>query len=147
MKLSTDEALQQAADAIADAVGTTLEVNGDFVDRYCSEDVRRLVDLLDDDDLERVIVDALGDAREWGYHAADSCLIIPYGEIEVQLPDHLDSWGEYLDDPDDWTISGDLAYHPLVSVRIDIDMERLHEGLLEVFSEGLEPPKATAFDD
>lgn len=54
---------------------------------------------------------------------------IPVGEIEVQFDGEA---GEYFEDIDDWTISGDLAYCTLVSVAFKIDIGGLVEALAEL---------------
>ena len=131
MKLTYDDACQYEADTLAEAIGCELEVNRDFVRRYCSDDVAEILADVAERDLAEVLVSALRDAREWGYFACDASVILPVGEIEVQLPDDME-WNEYLDDVDDWTISGDLAYATLDSVRVEVDLDALREAVAEL---------------
>lgn len=133
MRLKTEDAMQWEADRIASAIGCELEVNREFVDRYCSDDVRVILEHVDDDDLAEVLTAALGEAREWGYFSCESAVVIPVGEIEILRPDGM-SWEEYLEDPDDWAISGDLAYCTMDSVRIDVDLGKLREAIAEAIS-------------
>jgi hypothetical protein len=114
---------------LADAIGTCLEVNREFVEACCSEDVRdMLFQLSDERDMSEALVNSLGDAREWGIHVAPSSVIILVGEIEVQ---YEGSPEEYFDDPEDWTISGDCAYLAMDSVRVAVDMDSLREEVVE----------------
>lgn len=138
MKLTADNARQYEADSVAEAIGSGLEVNREFVRRYCSDDVFDiLTPILDDDDaLTRCLTESLGEAREWGHFSSDSSVILPVGEIEAQLRDGM-SWDEYLDDPDDWTIHGGLAYLTMESVRVEVDTDRLRDLVAE--AAGLPP--------
>jgi len=127
--LTSDQALQDYADMISDAIGCELEVNREFLDAYCSDDVRNLLmQLSDDRDRSEALVNALGDAREWGHFVASSSVIIPAGEVEVQFDGSPD---EYFADPDEWTINGNLAYLGIDSVRVAVDMETLREEVAE----------------
>ena len=127
--LTSEQARQNHADMIANAIGTCFEVNREFVESCCSEDVRDLLfQLSDERDMSDALVNSLGDAREWGIHVAPSSVIILVGEIEVQ---YEGSPEEYFDDPEDWTISGDCAYLTMDSVRVAVDMETLREEVVE----------------
>lgn len=128
MKLTADDACQYEADAIADEIGGGLEVNGEFVRRYCSDDVAEILVDVPERYLGDVLTYALGDARGWGYFATDASVLLPVGEVEVQLPDEM-TWEEYLDDVDDWTISGEFAYTPMESVLVAVDLDALREAV------------------
>lgn len=128
--VTPESACQQEADQLAEAIGCELEVNREFVDRYCTDDVREILDDVDDADLAEVLTGALGDAREWGYYTCDHAVVLPVGEIEIQRPDGL-AWREFLADPSDWTIDGDFAYCTMNSVRVDVDLAKLREAVAE----------------
>ena len=127
--LTSEQARQNHADMIANAIGTCFEVNREFVESCCSEDVRDLLfQLSEERDMAEAIVNSLGDAREWGIYVAPSSVIILVGEIEEQFEGSPE---EYFAEPDDWTINGDLAYLTMDSVRVAVDMETLREEVVE----------------
>jgi hypothetical protein len=127
--LTSEQARQNEADMIADAIGTCFEVNREFVESCCSEDVRdMLFQLSDERDMSEALVNSLRDAREWGIYVAPSSVIILVGEIEEQFEG---SPGEFFAEPDEWTIDGNLAYLTMESVRIAVDMETLREEVAE----------------
>lgn len=131
MKITADDARQHEADMISEAIGCELEVNEEFVERYCSPDVAEILATVPERDLADVLTPALGDAREWGDRVADASIILPVGKIEEQRPGDMD-WAEYLDDPSDWTINGDFAYTTMDSVRVDVDLDKLREAIADL---------------
>ena len=127
--LTSEQARQNHADMLAEAIGCELEVNREFVETYCSDDVRdMLFQLSDERDMQGALVNSLSDAREWGIFPASASVIIPVGEIEEQ---YEGSPEECFADPDEWTINGDCAYLPMDSVRVAVDMETLREEVVE----------------
>ena len=128
--LTSEQARQNEADMIADAIGTCLEVNREFVEAYCSEDVRDMLSQLSDErDMSEALVNSLGDAREWGHWRCElASVTLPVGEIEVQ---YEGSPGEYFAEPEEWTINGNLAYLTMESVLVAVDMDSLREEVVE----------------
>jgi len=114
---------------LADAIGTCLEVNREFVESYCSEDVRdMLLQLPDDRDMAAALVNSLGDAYEGGIFMTPGSVLLPVGEIEEQFEGSPEEW---FAEPEDWTIDGNLACLGMESVRVAVDMETLREEVAE----------------
>lgn len=127
--LTSEQARQHEADQVAEAIGCELEVNREFVEAYCSEDVRdMLLQLSDDRDISEALVNSLGEASEGGIFSSPASVMLPVGEIEEQFEGSPEEW---FDDPEEWTISGDLAYLAMDSVRVAVDMETLREEVTE----------------
>ena len=127
--LTTEQARQNEADMVADAIGTCLEVNREFIESYCSEDVRdMLLQLSDDRDRAAALINSLGDAREWGVFPHEASVILPVGEIEVQYEGSPEEW---FAEPEEWTIDGNLAYLTMDSVLVAVDMDSLREEVVE----------------
>ena len=127
--LTTEQSRQNHADMVADAIGTCFEVTREFVESYCSEDVRdMLFQLSDERDMSDALINSLGDARDWGIFMSPASVILPVGEIEEQFEGSPEEW---FADPDDWTINGDCAYLSMDSVRVAVDMDSLREEVVE----------------
>jgi hypothetical protein len=126
-KLTIDEAIEQEAINVADAYFSHF----DDPLQFAGEKVKDLFFefsalMLDDQDIRWILDSASGDPREWGYYSDDKSVIIPVGEIEIQFEGEP---SEFFDNPDDWTIDGDLAYCSMPSVLIPIDLEKVEEEL------------------
>jgi hypothetical protein len=87
-----------------------------------------LLKLSDDRDMSDALVNSLGDACEGGIFTSPASVLLPVGEIEEQFEGSPEEW---FADPEDWTISGDLAYLAMESVCVAVDMETLREEVVE----------------
>jgi len=122
-KLTIETAMEQEAINVADAYFS----NFDDPLEYSGKQVKDLFFafsalMLDEQDIRWILDSASGDPREWGYYGDDKSIIIPIGEIEIQFEGEP---SDYFDSPDDWVIDGDLAYCPMPSVLIPIDLDKL----------------------
>lgn len=127
--LTSEQARQNHADMLAEAIGCELEVNREFVEAHCSEDVRdMLLQLSDDRDIAEALVNSLGDARAGGIFASSASVILPVGEIEEPCEGDPE---ECFAEPDDWTLSGDYAYLSMDSAIVAVDMETLRDEVTE----------------
>jgi len=126
-KLTIETAMEQEAINVADAFFSHF----DDPLQFAGEKVKDLFFqfsalMLDDSDIRWILDSCSGDPREWGYCGDDKSVNISIGEIEVQFEGKAE---DYFDNPDDWTIDGDLAYCSMPSVLIPIDLEKLEEEL------------------
>jgi hypothetical protein len=126
-KLTIETAMEQEAINVADAYFSHF----DDPLQFAGEKVKDLFFqfsalMLDDSDIRWILDSCSGDPREWGYYGCDKSIIIPIGEIAVQFKGKA---SEFFDNPDDWTIDGDLAYCSMPSVLIPIDLDKLEEEL------------------
>lgn len=135
-KLTTDEAIRQEIDNILDAImGGGLSPDDSFLTRYASESVRAQLQRIDDVRERRFILDSHVDAADCyeasGYVSLpENGFLVPVGEIEIAKPDDME-WDEFLADPSDWYIDGELAYCTLDGVIIPVDVEGLRKELDE----------------
>lgn len=126
-KLTIETAMEQEAVNVADAYFSHFDDPLRFAGRKIRDLFYEFSALkLDDSDIRWILDSASGDPREWGYYSDDKSIIIPVGEIEVQFEGKP---SDYFDNPDDWTIDGDLAYCSMPSVLIPIDLEKVEEEL------------------
>ena len=126
-KLTIDEAMEHKAVNIADAFFSHFDDPLQFAGEKIKELFNQFTELkLDDQDIRWILDSCSGDPREWGYCGDDKSVNISIGEIEVQFEGKAE---DYFDNPDDWTIDGDLAYCSMPSVLIPIDLEKLEEEL------------------
>jgi hypothetical protein len=106
-KLTTSQAVQSEIESIKDALGNCLELNDDFITRYCSQTVLEQLIRVDESDRESLVQESITHAWANGSPASNSDGIwVDCGEIEVQIESEDD-----LEDPNEWTINGDCAYY------------------------------------
>ena len=124
--LTTEQAIEQECYSIGEAIGNCLELNEDFIERYCGEKVSEQLLRIPECDREYAIEGSIGEGEECGSMCGlgPFSIVIPIGEIEVQIESLAD-----LADPDDWTINGDCAYCTLSAIRFTIDIETLTEAV------------------
>ena len=110
-KITTEFVEQQQLDQFADAmIDGTLQLNDDFLDRYCSDDVERELKRLDDvDDRASVLQGNLNDGSFPGtiFGIDEKSIALPQDEIAHQFEGKA---SDVFANVDDWTIKGDLAY-------------------------------------
>jgi len=90
----------------------------EFAEHYASEDVLACLDQVAPEDRGSWLAERVGEPQAWGYDACPASIIIPVGEIEVQL----DGWHPafMFADPTEVTTHGDLAYIAVTSMRIPV---------------------------
>ena len=118
-----EQAEIEEVDRIVSALGCELELNNEFLEQYGSE---KLVDLLKDIDEDMrgdILHQCITDSFVSGYYATPD-IAIPIGEIEIQFDGNPE---KYFEDPDDWTIDGNLAYCTCVAVGVDIDFDKMNK--------------------
>jgi len=123
--LTVAQAVEQELYSLGEAIGNCLELTDDFLDRYCGKDVVALLRPVAYESREFVLEGNIGEGRETGYESlSDDTILLPVGEIEVQIESVDD-----LDDPDDWTISGDCAYAIMIGAAFVIDLDGLKDAI------------------
>ena len=128
MKLTTDQAIEQELYILGEALGNCLELNEEFIERYCGASVAGQLLRIEESDREFALSGCIDEGTDGGYCGlSDNTIVLPMGEIEVQIESEDD-----LEDPSDWVINGDLAYTTMVSARFVVDVELLTANIDEI---------------
>jgi hypothetical protein len=132
-KITVDNAIEWELQSLADAIGNCLELNDDFIGRYCGARVAAQLRRIPEDDREYYLQSHIGDGRAVGgfYSLGESSIVIPVGEIEYQFDGAPE---DTFEDVRDWTISGNLAYTGLDGAEFPVDVESLAEEIDEFLS-------------
>ena len=125
------QAVESELYSLGEAIGNSLELNDDFLDRYCSDTVNIALSMLtSEQDRAYAIEGCIGEGREAGYEGiSGDSILLPIGEIEEQFEGKPE---EYFEEPEDWTINSDLAYYPMIGAYFSIDIEQLRENVNDI---------------
>jgi len=127
MKITVDQAVEQELYSLGEALGNCLELTDEFLESSCGSEVSELLLMVEEGDREYALMGSIGEGYDGGYFGlAPDVIGFPVGEIEVQFEGEPE---EYFDDPDDWTINGDLAYTTMVSACFKIDIDTLRDSV------------------
>jgi len=130
MGITVDQAVEQELYSLGEALGNCLELNDDFLESSCGDQVSELLLMIEESDREYALMGSIGEGYDGGYFGlAPDVIGFPVGEIEVQFEGKPE---EYFEDPDDWVVNGDLAYTTLVSACFKIDIETLREAVSDL---------------
>ena len=133
MRLTTNQAIEQELYQLGEALGNCLELNEDFIDRYCGASIAGQLLRIDEVDREFALQGCIDGGIDGGYCGlSNNTIILPVGEIEVQIESEDD-----LEDPDDWVINGDLAYATMVSARFVVDVEMLTVNINDILEDNV----------
>ena len=130
-KLATETAIENELVDVADAF-----YSGTFDNprEFFNPVLAKLVEHVDDDELLNVLEHSHLRVREGSYwERTDPCVRINIDEIEIQfsgLPEDV------FADVEDWTISGNLAYVPCLSLEIVYSPRRIEDEIRELQEEG-----------
>ena len=132
-KITTEQAVQWEIDSIQDALGNCIELNDDFITRYCSETVLEQLIQVDESDREQLVQDNIVKAWANGSPASNADGIwIELSEIELQIESE-----DELDDPSDWTINRDCAYYYVgYGISFEINTDKLALDVTELLADG-----------
>jgi len=132
-KITVDDAIGFEIESLRDAIGNCLELNDEFVGRYCGENVAAQLRRIPESEREGLLAAHIGDGRAVGgfYSLGDSSIVLPVGEIEYQFDGAA---ADTFADLNDWTISGDLAYATLDAAEFPIDVDALERDIDEFLS-------------
>jgi len=121
----SDDYIQHDADSMAEEIGGCLEINDLFISSYCSEDVQQALECIDPEKQAEALCAALGDARSGGIFTTPSSVMLPRGEVEVQLDRHP---AFVFTDLSTVTINENgFAYLACDSVVVDVDVSALKD--------------------
>ena len=132
-KITVDNAIEWELNSLADAIGNCLELNEDFIGRYCGERVAAQLRRIPESDREYILQPHMADGRAVGgyYSLGDCSIAIPVGEIEFQFDGAPEDTFENVDD---WTINGNLAYAGLDAAEFPVDVVALESEIDEFLS-------------
>ena len=132
-KFTTEQAEEQELYSLGEAIGSCLELTDDLIDRYCGSKVKEQLERLSSDQDRAYAIDGcIGEGRMVGYTntgcgATEKDIVIPVGEIEVQFQGSPE---KFFETPEDWAISGDLAYLCVGGAALfEIDVDGLREAV------------------
>ena len=121
MGITVDQAVEQELYSLGEAIGNCLELNEDFIERYCGSEIAAQLLRIEESDREYALSGCIDEGRDGGYCGLyDNAIVIPMGEIEIQIESEED-----LEDPEDWVINGNYAYAGLTSALFFVDVEIL----------------------
>jgi hypothetical protein len=130
MKLTIDQAIDIEAQNLADALCSgCLELNDEFLSRYFSEGLSKLLKLIPCEKERAFILDSHLTDDNWrtmsGFDSGAD-INLPVGEIEVQFEGKA---VDYFEDPSDWYVSGDLAYLAVAGICWTVDLDSLQQDI------------------
>src|ERR1022692_1767123 len=87
MKITNEQIEQWEIESMADAVGNCLELNNEFVVKYCGARVADLLKPVPEQDREYVLSGCIGEGYFPGclYGELPDAIVLPHGEIEFQF--------------------------------------------------------------
>lgn len=104
-----EQIIEQEAQSLGDAIGNCLELNQEFLERYCSKELAETLKEIPERDREFHLQDHIGEWREMNYFDSGLDINLPVGEIECQDED------------------GSLHYVPCLGIAFKVDIEGLKE--------------------
>lgn len=110
---------------MADALGNCLELNADFIARYCGEAVAKLLLQIPESEREFALQGCIGEGYFSGYVYVqrDDEIVLPSSEIEVQFEGSAE---DVFETPNELTIHGNLAYlYTGYGLILPIDVKKL----------------------
>tara|TARA_Y100000768_G_scaffold261487_1_gene199210 strand:+ start:742 stop:1185 length:444 start_codon:yes stop_codon:yes gene_type:complete len=130
MKFTYAHAITAEAEALADALGGgCAELNNEFLERYCSEDLAKLLKIITCEKERALILDSHLTDDNWRAMSGldeGSDINLPVGELEIQFDGEPK---DFFEDPSDWYIKGDLAYAGLDGICWTVDLDSLQQDI------------------
>lgn len=129
-KYTAEMAMEQETSALLDALcDGAIELNKVFLDRFAAEDVKEQLLRVPERDRAYCLSYAIDEADcFFNGSPASNCngdIWLDVSEIEVQFNGEPE---DFFEDPDDWTINGDLAYlYVGYGLTVQVDVEALKE--------------------
>jgi hypothetical protein len=131
-KITNEMIKEWEAESMIDALGNCLELNAEFIERYCGPNVKSLLTQIPESDREGVLQGCFGKAHFPGtvWDNDENIIMLPSGEIEFQFegtPENV------FETPSELTIHGDLAYlYTGYGLIIPIDCKKLAKNVAEI---------------
>jgi hypothetical protein len=132
-KLTAENIEEQEADTLIEALGNCLELNNDFLDKYCSPEFAALIKTIPENDREYVLTGLTENHTFPGFPIGnnDADILLPCDEIEYQFEGKPE---DVFENPSDFTIYGDLAYlYTGYGLAITYDNKELAEAIQSYF--------------
>lgn len=132
-KITADDIVEWEIQSLGDAIGNCLELNNEFIGRYCGERVAAQLRRIPETERENILSRHLGEGRAvYGFASlsADS-ILLPVGEVCYQFEG---APKDTFADPNEVYISGDCAYVTLDGAEFPVDVESLTEEIDEFLS-------------
>lgn len=134
-KLTVEQAKEREQEQLLDALcNGSIELNDTFLDRNAGKATAEVLKSITEDD-RRFIMTTLLETEEdkcrWigHYFNNDGYIILRCPEICVRIPDGMEP-SEYLEDPEEWTIDGKMAYTTTgVGLAVYADAEALDDAI------------------
>lgn len=104
-----EQIIEWEAQALADSIGNCLELNQEFLERYCSKELAETLKEIPERDREFHLQSHIGEWRELNYFDSGLDINLPVGEIEWQEED------------------GSLHYVECLGIAFKVDIESLKE--------------------
>ena len=133
-KYTREDAEKQEIVGLLDALcDGAIELNEEFLNRFTGKDVKDLLLLIPEKDRSYFLSSAIDEENCFFNGSPAQCcdndIWINTAEIEVQFEGSPE---DYFENPDDWYIGGDLAYHTVgYGLTIEVDIDRLKEDIDE----------------
>ena len=130
MKLTTTQAIAFEAQSLAEALcDRCLELNDEFLSRYCSEELGKLLKQISCEKERAFILDSHLTDSNWrtmsGYdEGAD--INLPVGEIEIQFEGEA---ADYFEEVGDWYVKGERAYLVLDGICWTVNLDCLQQDI------------------
>ena len=112
-----EQIVEWEAQALGDAIGNCLELNEEFLERYCSKELAEALKEIPEKDREFHLQDHIGEWREMNYFDSGRDINLPVGEVEWQDEE------------------GNLQYVECLGIAFKVDIESLKEDWKEWNSE------------
>lgn len=128
-KISNEQIEQWESESMIDALGNCLELNSEFIARYCGENVANLLKQLPEDAREFALQGCIGKGYFPGclYGEQSDAIVLPSDEIEYQFKGKPE---DVFETPGELTIKGDLAYlYTGYGLILPVDCAKLAENI------------------
>jgi predicted CopG family antitoxin len=104
-----EQIIEWEAQSLSDAIGNCIELNQEFLERYCSKELAEALKEIPEKDREFHLQSHIGEWRELNYFDSGLDINLQVGEIEWQEED------------------GSLHYVPCLGIAFKVDIESLKE--------------------
>jgi hypothetical protein len=132
-KITTDMVENWEIENLASAIGNCLELNNDFLSRYCGKKIAAQLSRIPESEREYILQSHIGEG--YSVHTipteSDREIMLPVGEIEFQFEGQP---SDIFENPDDFHISGDCAYLSCYGVYFPVDVDSLKSEIDEHLS-------------
>ena len=132
-KITTEMVENWELESLADAIGNCLPLNDEFIKRHCGEAIASQLMRIPESDREYILQSHVGEGYTVNGIPTESGreIYLPIGEIEYQFEGEP---SEVFEDPDDFYISGNLAYLSCYGAYFPVDVESLRTEIDEFLS-------------